>query len=92
MKVEIIRVDGSKETHEISKESIFTKIYKLIGCTGGDGVDLHDGRSMIVDDTGLIDGKPVNHEATKLYHGVCRPGTTHPICGDVAIVLDEDFA
>lgn len=36
--------------------------------------------------------KPFNPEATKLYHGVCRPGTTHQIVGDVAIVLDEDFA
>lgn len=36
--------------------------------------------------------KPVNPEATKLYHGVCRPGTTHQIVGDVAIVFDRDFA
>lgn len=35
--------------------------------------------------------KPVNEEATKLYHGVCIPGTTHQIVGDVAIVKDEDF-
>jgi hypothetical protein len=36
--------------------------------------------------------KPVNAEATKLYHDICRPGTTHQIVGDVAIVRDEDFA
>lgn len=36
--------------------------------------------------------KPVNPEATKVYHGVCKPGTTHQIVGDVAIALDEDFA
>ncbi len=36
--------------------------------------------------------RPVNAEATKLYHAVCVPGTTHQIVGDVAIVLDEDFA
>jgi len=36
--------------------------------------------------------KPVNPEATKLYHSICRPGTTHEIVGDVAIVRDEDFA
>lgn len=35
---------------------------------------------------------PVNHEATKLYHAICRPGTTHQIVGDVAIAYDEDFA
>lgn len=35
--------------------------------------------------------KPVNEKATALYHGVCRPGTTHQIVGDVAIVVDKDF-
>jgi hypothetical protein len=36
--------------------------------------------------------KPVNEKATKLYWSVCRPGTTHQIVGDVAIVNDADFA
>lgn len=36
--------------------------------------------------------KPVNQEATKLYHGICKPGTTHQIVGDVAIVRDGDFS
>lgn len=36
--------------------------------------------------------KPVNVEATKLYHAVCRPGTTHQIVGDVIIIRDEDLA
>jgi len=36
--------------------------------------------------------KPVNVEATALYHGVCKPGTTHQIVGDVAIVADAAFA
>lgn len=35
--------------------------------------------------------KPVNPAATKLYHAICRPGTTHEIVGDVAIVNDADF-
>jgi len=35
--------------------------------------------------------KPVNAEATKLYHGVCIPGTTHQIVGDVAIVIDSEL-
>lgn len=34
--------------------------------------------------------KPENLEATKLYHGVCIPGTTHKIVGDVAIVVDRE--
>jgi hypothetical protein len=36
--------------------------------------------------------KPINRAATELYHGICVPGTTHQIVGDVAVVLDEDFA
>jgi hypothetical protein len=36
--------------------------------------------------------KPVNAEATRLYHLNCLPGTTHQIVGDVVIVPDEDFA
>jgi hypothetical protein len=34
--------------------------------------------------------KPVNPKATALYHAICRPGTTHEIVGDVAILDDED--
>lgn len=47
---------------------------------------------MLVDDTGMCDGKPVNHKATELYHSICKPGTIHCIHGDVAIVNDRDFA
>lgn len=63
---------------------------------------------MLVDDNGydahaVTDGdtttlvptrarKPVNVEATRLYHLNCVPGTTHQIVGDVVIVPDEDFA
>lgn len=35
--------------------------------------------------------KPFNDKATKMYHAVCIPGTTHQIAGDVAIVWDRDF-
>jgi hypothetical protein len=36
--------------------------------------------------------KPVNVEATRLYHLNCQPGVTHQIVGDVVIVPDdEDF-
>lgn len=33
---------------------------------------------------------PINSEATKYYHAICRPGTTHQIVGDVAIFHDDD--
>lgn len=35
--------------------------------------------------------KPVNQKATELYHLRCKPGTTHQIVGDVAIINDQDF-
>ena len=36
--------------------------------------------------------KPVNTEATRLYHQNCIPGTTHQIVGDVLVVPDQDYA
>lgn len=36
--------------------------------------------------------RPLNPEATRLYHLNCEPGTTHQIVGDVVICPDEDFA
>jgi hypothetical protein len=36
--------------------------------------------------------KPINTEATRRYHAVCKPGVTHQIVGDVAIADDRDFA
>lgn len=36
--------------------------------------------------------KRVNIRATQLYHEHCKPGTTHAIVGDVAIVPDSDYA
>lgn len=35
--------------------------------------------------------KPVNAEATRLYHLDCLPGTTHQIAGDVLVVPDQDY-
>lgn len=35
--------------------------------------------------------KPVNAQATVLYHLNCAPGTAHQIVGDVVIVPDSDF-
>lgn len=92
MNVEVIRTNGTRERHVVERRTALKQIYVLIGCDTIDTVNLRDGRVMLVDDVGMIDGKPVNPEATKLYHGVCRPGTTNPICGDVAIVRDADFA
>lgn len=35
--------------------------------------------------------KPVNEEATRIYHLNCTPGTVHQIVGDVVICPDRDF-
>lgn len=106
--VEIIRTDGRRETHEVGRHILLPWILRMIGANVSDIVNLRDGRVMIVDDNGyevteektsrgitlkpVRALKPVNEAATMIYHGVCRPGTTHQIVGDVAIAWDEDFA
>ncbi len=90
----VIRVDGREEP--LDGPTSMRLCEQLIGANGIDVVQLrHLGLPrwvMLVDDTGLVDGREVNVKATRLYHENCRPGTVHPICGDVAIVLDDDYA
>lgn len=88
----IIRVDGTETMHE-GKASIGI-IERAIGALCLDTVILDRAAEqiMLVDDTGMSDGKPVNPKATALYHSICKPGTVHAIHGDVAIVNDGDFA
>lgn len=88
----IIRVDGTETMHE-GKPSI-RGIQQFIGadCLDTVIIDRQNEQVMIVDDTGMIDGKPANPKATALYHAICKPGTVHQIHGDVAIVNDGDFA
>lgn len=87
----VLRVDGTEQLIE-EKPSI-GKIERDIGASCLDTVclDRENSQIMMVDDTGMIDGKPVNSKATALYHSICRPGTVYAIHGDVAIVNDEDF-
>jgi hypothetical protein len=88
----IIHVDGSEEI--IAKKPSMRALTQEIGAESIDPVTL-DRRNqtiMIVDDTGMIDGKPVNSKATELYRNICKPGTVWAIHGDVALVNDEDFA
>lgn len=90
----IIRVDGTETV--LSAPQTFADILKAIGADTIDTVSLrHLGEPlhvMIVDDTGMLDNKPVNEKATELYHANCHPGTTTPIHGDVVVVPDSDFA
>ncbi|HEY1283020.1 MAG TPA: hypothetical protein VGE96_00945 [Steroidobacteraceae bacterium] len=90
MNVHIIRTDGREER----VQARFDEIENLIGARGMDSVNLRDGRVMLVDDMGhVIEPTPrINAKATKLYWSVCRPGTTHQIVGDVAIIVDAEAA
>lgn len=89
----LIRDDGTEV--ELVGPHAINDIKQLIGADTLDTVALrHLGSPlhvMLVDDAGMIDGRPVNVKATALYHANCRPGTTHPICGDVVVVPDGDF-
>ncbi len=80
----LIRTDGTEQTLE--QRPSFEEILMLIGCDCPDHVTPSRRRIMLVDDGGPIAGKPVNAEASKLYHRVCLPGTTHQIHGDVVIL------
>lgn len=88
----IIRVDGSETMHE--GRPTIRGIQQFIDAECLDTVilDFRLKQVMMVDDTGMCDGKPVNQKATALYHAICKPGTVHCIHGDVAIVNDGDFA
>lgn len=93
-KVTVLKTDGTSQEYELPKPIRIERLQRLIGCDLFDSVNLRDGRVMLVDDTGLIDGKPLNKEATKLYASVWRPELRDQlaIAGDVVIVVDEDFA
>ena len=88
----VIRTDGTETIHE-GKPAI-AEICNLIGCDALDTVTLDRRRAtvMFVDDTGMIDGRPINPKATALYRARCKPGTVWAIHGDVVIVNDGDFA
>ena len=88
----IITVDGTETI--VDKRPTIEAIALAIGASGLDTVPLSHSSPilvMFVDDTGAIDGKAPNQTATALYLAKCKPGTTHQICGDVAIVNDADF-
>lgn len=92
MIVRVLHVDGTLVAHTIDDADPMPAIHKLIDCDCVDFVRLADRvHVMLVDDNGIAKGRPVNPNATVLYHDVCRPGTTHQICGDVAIVRAADL-
>lgn len=91
-KVEILHEDGRREEREVGRRGLFEFIRETIAPPQGlDTVNLRDGRVLVVDDTGMVDGRPVNVAATALYHAVCRPGTVYEIHGTACVARDEDF-
>ena len=99
MEAKVIRCNGAIEQHKILAKTPHTRMVvakQLIGAQAIDTVVLtrKEGMAdevMLVDDQGHWKKLPENEEATRLYHGVCRPGTTHQIRGDVVIVHDADL-
>ena len=87
---QIIRTSGAVEP--LDRSPSIAETCRLIGADALDTVNLRDGSVMLLDDLGHPKRRPLNAIATKLYHAVCRPGTTHQILGDVVIVHDADFA
>jgi hypothetical protein len=90
----IIRVDGIETI--VPEKPTIRAICKAIGCVVLDTVTLsRDGPVasviMLMDDTGMIDGKPVNESATAIARGAFGPQYAHSIHGDVAIANDGDF-
>jgi hypothetical protein len=77
----IILVDGTETVHQGTPS--IAEIQVIIGCDGLDTVTI-DGRKqtvMFIDDTGMLDGKPINPKATALYHARCLPGNPYSIHG-----------
>lgn len=107
MIVTILRTSGAVEEIDVQSKELLRQVERLIAADCLDTVNLRDGRVMLVDDNGYeskaVDTeygcelvpvkarKPVNVEATKLYHAICVPGTTHQIVGDVAILRDDEI-
>jgi hypothetical protein len=95
MTVEVIRANGTEETHVLDlnpEDYILGEVHRLINCDCVNIVNLRIHKQvMLVDDNGYAKQLPFNAKATKLYHSVCHPGTTSPIVGDVVLVKEEDF-
>ena len=71
----LITTDGAETL--VQKKPHMNEICAAISSSGIDTVTLKRSPRiiMMVDDTGMIDGKRVNSKATTLYHSVCKPGT-----------------
>jgi hypothetical protein len=89
----LIRSDGTTET--FPERPTIERLCQLLACTSLDVVSIGkanrppDDEIMLVDDTGAVERKPVNAEATRLYQRGARPGWA--IHGDVIVTYDRYF-
>ena len=90
----ILRCNGRHEA--IDQVPTFEAMEQAISCTAFDAVPIGkanrppDDEILLVDDTGLLDGKPINPEATLLYWRVA-PSQRHCIHGDAILTRDRYF-
>lgn len=83
----LIRVNGEDRTiTPTSREFTNKELHELMSCRYLTGINLGgpEGLYMFIDDTGLIDGKPVNEKATEIAR-TYKPGYPHKVHGDVVI-------
>jgi hypothetical protein len=86
----ILYEDGSQCL--VEEKPNIAKIQAAIKAAALDSVNFPDFQVMLVDDTGMIDRRPVNPKATELYRAKCKPGTVYCIHGPAVLVHDMDFA
>ncbi len=55
-------------------------------------IDFEHAQIMVIDDTGMLDGKPINTRASEIYRSACKPGAKQSIHGDVVVANDEDLS
>lgn len=89
MQREILKADGTSTL--LAAPTTFERVCEALGNAIPFTVRLPDGWVMIGDDNAIAKRLPVNEAATKLYHSVCKPGTTHQIRGNVVVTLESDF-
>ena len=85
----LIRADGTET--ELHGPHALQDVRQMIGADCLDTVSLADRvHVMLLDDSGVSKGLPVNPRATRLYQDA--RGVPYQIRGDVVIVPDTDYA
>jgi hypothetical protein len=88
---EICRLIGASVTDHVGLRHLGWPLHVMIvDDLGYETQAIQDGNSTLL--VPVKAKKPINAEATRLYHANCPPGTTHQIVGDVFLCPDEDFA